>query len=353
MKIALLTIWHEKNYGAEMQAYATIKILQLLGHNVELIDFRLSDTRVNTFKGIVIGLLGSLTLETCKFRRFWSKYIPKTRRYRSKRDLMTNPPHADIYMIGSDQVWNPDITGDAAIIFFLPFGSKSIKRIAYAPSFGTNNWLASADLTKQVKDLLSSFAHVSCREETGVNILRQVFNIRAQPVLDPTLLHLNYEELIGPVHKKNILSYYPLSDFVELETCSKEIAAKMGLKFRNINAKRYLIKRITWNRASIEDWIRNIAESAFVVTPSFHGVAFSLIYHVPFIVIKQPNIQNRSSRITDLLSILGLENRFFNSTQEALLSEVWMDPIDFKKVDQRLHSLREKSIEYIKNSIMM
>ena len=98
MKIALLTIWHEKNYGAELQAYATIKVLQQLGHDVKMIDIRLSDMGKPSLGGRISLLVESISPNHRKFEYFWKSYIPTTQRYTSIEELQANPPEADIYI---------------------------------------------------------------------------------------------------------------------------------------------------------------------------------------------------------------------------------------------------------------
>ena len=136
MKVALLTIWHEKNFGAELQAYATIKILQQLGHDPKMIDIRLSDISQTNIKGKIGNFISNFGPSQRKFEQFWKKYTPVTQRYRNLKELQNNPPAADVYMVGSDQVWNPDIVKGFTNVFFLNFGSDIIKRVYYASSFG-------------------------------------------------------------------------------------------------------------------------------------------------------------------------------------------------------------------------
>lgn len=127
MKIALLTIWHECNYGAELQAYATVKILQNLGHKVEMIDIRLSDCRKGNINQKIFNIVCGITPGYRKFINFWKKYIPVTRRYNSIDKLQKRPPVADVYLVGSDQVWNPELTKEFSLLYFLNFGDNNIK----------------------------------------------------------------------------------------------------------------------------------------------------------------------------------------------------------------------------------
>ena len=349
MKISLLTIWHEKNYGAEMQAYATVKILQQLGHDVKMIDFRLSDSRPKTLKLWVIKCISSFSRESYKFNQFWKSHIPTTQRYSSIKKLKENPPQADMYLVGSDQVWNPGITKIAAPIYFLDFGDKSILRMSYASSFGVSEFDSNPQLLGLIEDNLKKFKAISCRESTGVEFLENRFNLKATNVLDPTLLFDGYPELIGNHEQKQTLVYYPLSPFLELEEFCKENAKKLGLEYLNTNNKKFLIRNIVWNRQGIEEWIRNIAEASLVVTPSFHGLAFSLIYRRQFIIIA--NGTKVSTRITSILAKLGLSDRYFTNVEDAKASNIWESIIDYSIIDKKLSEMRKNSITYLHDSL--
>lgn len=351
MKIALLTIWKEKNYGAEMQAYATIKALKQMGHSVVMINYLLGELEHPTVKQRIIRFISSFCRDTKKFNRFWKKYIPTTCHYHTFSELKNNPPQADYYIVGSDQVWNPEITKDKAATYFLDFGNEHTKRISYASSFGEKEWNAPEELTAIAKKRLQSFSAVSCREADGVNILQNTFNIDAVNVVDPTLLHDRYPELTGPIIQRKTLAFYPLSPFPELESFCKELADNLGLEYNNINKKKYLVRRIVWDRPSIEEWVKSIAEADLVVTPSFHGLAFSLIYQRQFIIIQNPDGKGKSSRITNLLASLGLSNRFFTSIEEANRARVWEQPIDYSIVQPKLKQLRDYSLDFLKHSI--
>ena len=190
---------------------------------------------------------------------------------------------------------------------------------------------------------------ISTREKSGVKILKDVFGIDAINVLDPTLLHKGYDELTGEIKEKNTLAFYPLSGFPELEQYCKKLAAELGLDFVNINKMEYLIRRVVWNRPGVEEWVRSIAEARFVVTPSFHGLAFSLIYHKPFVVIQNHNGGPVKTRIMSLLEQLGLEDRFFTSIEDFKKSDILQKPVDYEAVDRKLAELREVSYNFLRN----
>lgn len=348
MKIGLLTIWREKNFGAEMQAYATIKALQNLGHDVEMIDFRLSDIAHPTIKQRIIKILTYITKEDFKFRKFWKNHIPKGYHYKKPEELKCNPPKVDLLLVGSDQVWNPSITKEKALTYFLDFGETGVRKASYASSFGESEWLQSKQMTENVAELLGRFSLLSCRETSGVEILKNTFRQDASTVLDPTLLHTEYPELTGKLQNRRTLVFYPLSPFPELETFCKETAAKLGLDYVDANHKNYLIRKIVWDRPGVEEWVRTIAEAELVITPSFHGLAFSLIYHRQFVIVLSPEGKKRSTRLTSLLVQLGLEDRLFTSVEDVVKSNVLSRKINYEDVDKKLTELRSQSYNYLK-----
>jgi len=351
MKIALLTIWHEKNYGAELQAYATIKILQNLGYDVNMINIRLSDMYPVNFKNLIVRTIEQLSPNNKKFEKFWRENIPVTIRYRSVKEIQDNPPQADIYIVGSDQVWNPIITNKFSKLFFLNFGSEKTKRISIASSFGQEDW-PYIELIPEIKKLLSRFQHVSCREDSGLNILSKTFGIQSAQILDPTLLIDSYTPLFdnSPIKKENKLVYYPLSDHDnELHDLAIKVALEKGLTPFNINRYKKILNKIVWNRPSVSQWLTQIAGADFVITRSFHGIAFSIIFNKQFAVLKGHN--NRTTRLTSLLKLLNLEQRIFENAIDAQYSILQLDPIDYNIVNMRLNELRKQSIKTIKSMI--
>ncbi len=345
MKISLLTIWRVKNYGAELQAYATIKALQDLGHEVEIVDFRLGDLDRSVVKRME-RVVFYLCRGNYKLLRFWNRYFPASRRYRSVDELRKNPPKADVYVVGSDQVWNDDITKEAAGLFFLDFLEEGVRKVSYASSFGNSQ--VSEKIERLVSERLSEFSAVSCRELLGVEYLRDCYGIDAMNVIDPTLLIDDYSELTGVIEEKRVLAYYPLSEYPELETFSRTLGDEMGLEHRVVNWKKYVCG-VVWDRASVEEWVKTIAESSIVVTQSFHGMVFSLLYKRQFIVVVQD--ERRAGRVLGLLEQLGLLDRCFMSVEDAKASRVWGKEIDYSVVDDKLGRLREDSFKFLREAL--
>lgn len=346
MKIALMTIWHVKNYGAELQTYATVKTLQEMGHDVCVIDYRLFERPKRTsLIGCILDFAHDLAPENIKFENFWRKHIPSTKHYTYYDELKRDVPDADLYLVGSDQVWNPEITQEKVLAYFLDFVPAGRFMASYAPSFGTDKWNGTDELTQKVQERLSEYKGVSCRERQGIDILKVQFGITALQVLDPSLLRTSYTELTGKICIKSTLAYYQLRESPILSSFAQRMAAKMGLEYINVNKKTKLTSSFPWNRRSPQQWIKTIAESSFVITHSFHGLAMSLVHHRPFMVVCENG--GRISRIASLLNIVGLEDRLFTSIETAEASEIWQKEIDWNKVNSLLQAQRDMSMKYL------
>lgn len=348
MKIALLTIWREKNYGAVLQAFATIKVLQELGHTVEILDINLGENAKHSFLGRVANIIECFSPSCRKFESFWNNYFPQTVKYASLSEIKTNPPQADIYLVGSDQVWNPDITKSLYSIYFLDFGTDYIKRVSYASSFGVSEWNHS-ELTEKISQLFQRFNHVSCREKSGVEILRKTFGIKAENVIDPTLLFGKFDSFVNPKQGKRNIVCYPLGDDQELQKCALNLAEKLGMDFVDAFNGKKLFGRIIWNRNSIEEWVSTIANADFVITRSFHGMLFSIMFEKNFVVLA--NQKGRSARLTDFLETIGLKERFFNSVAEIDKSDILSLPIDYSLIIPKIRALRNQSLSIL-NSML-
>lgn len=342
MKIALLTIWHIGNYGAEMQTYATVKALKLLGHEVRVIDYRLheSDEKAHYIK----SLIRNVSPASIKFNRFWRKHIPSTRHIVHSEDLWESVNDCDAFLVGSDQVWNPEITKEKSLDYFLSFVPSGKRRLSYASSIGLSQWAFDSSLTMAIKNELEKFDGISCRERDGIKILNETFKVTAEHVLDPTMLFDGYQELIGQTTSKNTLVYYPLFGGDEMEVFSKELSTLLGLDYLNNNPTSTWLRGRVWNRLSTTAWVRNIAESKFVVTQSFHGTVFSILYKKPFFTVYNGK---KVSRISNLLEELGIQDRLFPSVESARIAKPWEKPIDYNKVYRELSRMRKRSWNYL------
>ena len=345
-KVALITFHRALNYGAALQTYATCKILRDMGYEVELIDVRIAE-RQNLIRRI------ATLLKKWRFARFRKRYYPKqTVRYHTMTEIRNNPPRADYYMVGSDQTWNPLITGEMAEAFFLDFGKQEIPRIAFSVSFGNDEWpLSDMRVTTCLSKCVERFEAVSVRERSGLRICGDVFHREAVNTLDPTLLNVGYGELSGPLRPQgNIVSYRiaPDDGYYRFAARLREKTGKPLLllgALKPVKGHRYVYPQ------RIERWVRAIAEADLVITDSFHGMVFSILYERPFVVfIGNPK---RIGRIRTLLQHLGLENRLWTESEYDLeqIIELGNTPIDYSRVKAKLQSLRSASLLFLQDSL--
>ena len=349
MKIALITYHRALNYGAVLQTYATCEILKQMGHDVQLIDIRMH--QYHSFYRRLISYVND-NIKRYKFYRFRKLYYPQlTRKYRSIEQLRKDPPLADLYMVGSDQVFNTKISGKLAAAFFLDFGPKKIRRIAFSSSFGEEAWYPISTLSKDyVKELFNNFECVTIREESGCRICKEYFGVDAYQTLDPTLLLYDFSRFVkSNVVNSTIVSYCFGYDGL-LDKKIKNIAKNENLKVRHLyKSLRYTLPFFQ-SHASVEQWVTSISCAKYVVTDSFHGLVFCLLNHKQFVALLNDNL--RTTRIVNILSLVGLKSRLlpFNSSISDIVS-VLHDEIDYVVVDKRIEDLRNESKDIFNSNI--
>ncbi len=338
MKIAILTFSRAFSTGALLQCYALATFLQREGHTVKLLR---SDLKVeNNWK----YFLNSIT-RCANFRNFRKQFLPP---YANKDESF------DLYIVGSDQVWNPDIPVKP-LDYFFSFLPSMAKRISYAASFGMENWDYNDNFTQQVKSCIQRFSHITVREDSAIKICNDLFECHADLVVDPTLLLEDFENLYAPSLINNgTLFYYRVSHKDNWGSLVDEIADEL-----NLEVSQYLPrKRVSFLPAmhglnmiypSIQEWLGAIRVSSFVLTDSFHTVVFAILNRKPFIVL--PSVKSRMGRIISLLSQLGLFDRYFPTVEMARQTRSWNKNIDYNSVFSLLNRMREHSINILKKSL--
>jgi len=343
MKIGLLTYHHSVNYGAILQSYATAKTLKDLGHEVEFINIHQSER---------LGpIWWAYIFRTMSVHRFIEKYYPQeTQHIASIDQLKAMSLEYDCLVVGSDQTWNPLISKDWYEAYFLNFGGGDVKRISYASSFGFSEWPAEINsLKKTILDCLSRFNAISIRETSGVQLLKKEFCIEAQIVVDPTMLLTSYNDITGPITSNNKFYCYILNRTAEQLDFARKLGKEIGKKPVFLNNIMPVSGFTYMYPPSVKKWIQCIGGAECMVTDSFHGVVFSILYNRNFIVLT-PNTK-QVARLYDLMKILGLEDRFFTNPQMAWESKVWQKNVDWDAVNKKIKYLRNKSLDFLKNNL--
>lgn len=345
MKVSIITYHDEDNYGATLQAYATYRAVKELGHTPEIINLHMRHKDSLPSKIL-------FALKRHRFNSFRKKNMPnKTRLYTSVEQLKKNPPESDVYLVGSDQTWNPTISKEYALAYFLDFGKEEQKRVSYASSFGTSTWVDSEVAKKEnVKNLLSRFSSLLVREDRAVVICKNEFGLEAKQVVDPVLLFPSYPELTGKIKQTNNIIVYKILNDPEFYNRAVELGHHLGCDVRSIGSMRRPKGIESAYPERIEKWISNIASAKYVFTDSFHGTVLSLLYHRQFVVYVGD--KRKMSRITSLLGMLGLSNRILSSKDSLnAFADKLTTLIDYEQVDAVLANQRRLSMELLYNAL--
>lgn len=343
MKIGLITYHYSQNYGAVMQAYATCRVLKELGHEVEIINIRQKEKR--KLRHIVFIPKYKL------FDAFMNKYYPsQTSLIHDMDDLKKRQFDYDCLLVGSDQVWNPMISGDKCLAYFLDFGNKKMKRLSYASSFGISLWPKEKNyLLQDICKALHSFNNISVRENTGKTLLKTLFKVDSQVVVDPTMLHTDYNEIISDIDETEDIVCYLLNRTKEQLNASRFIGNKLEKTPKLITSVYPILGFNYIYPPSIEKWIEYIGGANLVITDSFHGVVFSLLYKRNFIVFAVNNGKN--SRLLDLLKMVGLEKRYFTSLEALKSTDIYKHNIDYSKIIPLIEYQRSQSLDFLKQNL--
>lgn len=379
-RIGIVTIVKVNNYGAELQAYATQRKLNLMGYDAELIDYlyyrnpgHIAEAesrpfypyplknRVKELGLKLIDAIGRIRKTDAQKRRegnfdkFHSQHNRfSATRYRRHSELFGNPPDYDAYCVGSDQVWNPRCYTNLDA-YFLNFAPAGKLRFSYASSFGVKNVPDSARET--YARLLTQMDHISVRESSGVDLVRRLTGKEAELVADPTLL-LNRDEwmeVAEPVEglPERYVLVYELRALPYLMEVARQIAGHRGIK----------IVRICKDARSAvggDDNVINITEAGpshfvylfdraeCVVTNSFHGTAFSVNFHRELFCVLSATATN-NGRQESLLARVGLTDRIIYDEQPRDPNQ--MPTTDYAAAEQKLSDLREESVRYIKRAL--
>lgn len=345
MRIALITYHYSNNKGAFMQTYALCRYLRDLGHELKIIDIRLKEYTpwyTKFVKDIIVGF---------RLKREMKLYYPPlTRRYNDLKELQNNPPVADCYIVGSDQVWNPNISKELMLAYYLDFGDSKTIRISYASSFGLSKWVISDNkINSRISELLNSFKALSVREQQGRDLCNHVFGLEPQIVLDPTFLNTNYHEIYKPIKIRKEIVCYKINKTKDFWENALSVGKSLGLPLTLLN---YNYPKRGFNYCfppSLKTWLKRIEEAEFVLTDSFHGIALSIINRKQFVAILNHN--DRDSRLINLMETMGLQDRLFSSLSEMLKSESWKDRIDYTKLEPVINKQIELSRLFIKNAL--
>lgn len=391
MRIGIITCWNSTdNYGQQMQVFALQQYLRLLGHDAFLIKYSPLQytSKYSLYKGKIKlfiksilkmlfpvfrkrdqGLWNAEYMQVLqeknkrrRFSEFRDKYLHSTDKvYTTLKELQKNPPVADAYITGSDQVWHDSLYYQGAAGYFLNFGSKNVRRISYAASIGRE---ISEKEIPLFKKNLSYLDKISVREKSALKECKKVGADNVKVVIDPTfLLPIDgYDKILCAENKsfseKPYLFMYILNvgttedtgwpliePYIEGKKWEVKIVASSGYL-----PAQELIPNHNNIYATIPEWLALIKNSRCVVTSSFHGVVFSILNHKPFMaILLKGQLSAANNRITNLLSQLNLSERILE--ENLSLKEQIERPIDWDEVDKRIELLRISGIEFLREAL--
>lgn len=385
MQIGIITYWSsDDNYGQQLQCYALQRFLRDKKHNAFLIKYKPTaeqKSKWDKLKGISIGklldklsspkrkeiainkLLGNENKELNKarmFEKFRNDHLNTTEiEYHSIEELRQNPPEAEVYICGSDQVWNNSLHSKNTAGWYLDFGNPSIRRISYAASIGRN---IEKGEQSTFKTYLNHLNAISVRESSAQALCQSLGFSNVEVVGDPTLLLSanHYLSLCKDIPKQEhpYLFMYMLNISTPEEIGWDKVSAYLqarSLDLKTVCSSGYLPARelIPDNRnilASIPEWIALIRDARYVITTSFHGMMFCILLHKPFLVMKLTNQYAKgNNRMTSLLATLGIEERIHNSSLP--FDRQMENEINWTEVEKKLAALRNNSIKFIERNI--
>ena len=373
MRIGILTLPLHTNYGGILQAYALQTVLERMGHEVVVFDTPnkcplppFKDIPKCFLKRIVKKLLGRnqkifyeyyqnnkvIPVVSQNTQRFINAYIHR-KEIRDFKELVEDS--YDAIVVGSDQIWRPIyfVPGwrrQSIENAFLSFTSKwKIKRLSYAASFGTKEWEYTNEQTLKCKSLLQVFDAISVRENDGVTLCKEYFDIDPVHVLDPTMLlneadySIFFQKGNTPMSKGTLLNY--ILDVNEnkktlirdVANLKKMIAFSVNNSYENDETKP-LNERI---KPSVEIWLRGFYDAEFVITDSFHACVFSILFKKQFVVVG--NKERGLSRIESLLKCFGIGNRIVEDSAQVMRLPL----INYDMVYAKLENYRKKSLDFL------
>ena len=351
-KIAKLTFHNTTNYGAILQTYALQKKIESMGLETEVINYeckavedryRIKDIRQSkSIKEIIKAVMGNKDKKKLldKFQAFAKKYIKISSKKYAKSNIKECNSIYNRIIVGSDQVWNLNLSGND-FTYFLDFVDDNNKKCSYAASFGTSNIMNQN--SEKLKQLLNEFKYINIREKQGYDIINSLLGRKANIVLDPTLL-LDYKDwkkiipnIDKKVRKKFVLLYIiaPNKDIIRF---AKKIAKSKKCEVIYINHSLKKIQGVKNLRGvGPEDFLWYINNAECIITTSFHGVAFSINFNKTFYFALSKEKNNFNSRIESLVEKLELQDRNIELYNNAV------EEIHYDKINEILEKEKEQS----------
>lgn len=377
MNVGILTFHFSDNYGAALQAYALRRWLTEQGHRASFIDYRpahiehggrlslpTSPARLKANLKVVYLAASAFVHrhfgnqdQRDKFARFRAQALglPGDRAATDNGASLASAQAFDLIVAGSDQIWSPSQHFGFDPNYFLDFAKTfPARKIAYAASFGRDR--VSPGEAAQLPPLLHNFDAISVREASGVALVEQITGHRAANVPDPTLLLSDYSELTDaatPARADPYIFCYGLRSPDNIRQTADLLATALGcpvLSPHNPHRRWAEIGRTV--HPDPGEWVALVKNARFVVTNSFHGTVFSLLFRKPFIVAGLTGDKAAANaRALHLLRSVGLEHRFAPAFSASNVQSLTAQEIDWDAVDARLAHLRQAGKRFLSSQL--
>lgn len=363
-KIGIVTYYYDSiNYGGVLQAYALTQKIDSLGYNVEQICYKKeNDDKVSNKKYLYLikKFIKKIIILWC--------YLKMSRRYNRFKKFRDEIPHSmnvytdnnientikdyDIFVTGSDQVWNLTWFCPA---FFLEFVSKNKKKLSYAASLG--RMVLAEEEKNFFKKVLVNYSAISVREKDAVELLKNQTSLKIEHVLDPTLL-LKKEEWDKISNEYTIEKPYLFCYFIGEDRVIRKLAKKYAKKYNlklvvlphpaGFNFTDINFGDIKTFDAGPKEFISLIKNADYIMTDSFHACVFSTIYQKEFFAFQRNGKKEMSSRIYSLLNLFEAENHFCDMENKLNIKYIEnLERIDYTKDKNKFDKIYKKSIDYL------
>ena len=347
--VGIYGVWYGCNYGSIATYYGLNRVIESLGYSVLMIDK----------PDLGIGI--DKEMEDTHSRRFGKEHYHISERYHLGELEQLNQ-QCDIFVLGSDQVWNYGISKHFGKSNYLDFVGEEHKKIAYAASFGHGTDFTPEKEREEIGKLLRRFAAISIRESRGVALARENYHVRATHVVDPVFLADKsiYEELAEKSNFREEAPYictYILDPTADIREALLHISEKKGLRLINIldgvpwifgrNKEKLGLEAIP--NVEVEDWLYLIKNSELVITDSCHGMAIAALFEKTVIPIA--NRQRGYSRFESLVEMLGIPERLIKHPRDIIDNPICLEPMNVEFISLLLESNRISSREWLQTAL--
>lgn len=375
--VGIITTFRQSNWGSVLQAYALQRVISQLGFDVELIDYKYPNQfhwergcdwgkepsktlgwYLRELKALILNLLGFRSAPKMKvLNDFIEKNIKVSRLFNNHADLHSNPPKYDVYVTGSDQVWNPNtMLGDLS--YMLDFAPEGSYKISYASSFSCLS--IPEPLKANYQKYLSLYTALSVRENNGKKVIKELIDIDVDVVVDPTLLLTGEEWSVlaksaktSKLPEKYILCYmlsYTYDADEPMATLLQKVQEKyqmpvIALRTMPKSFHGYEFKLPRSYNKGVPEFLYLIKNASIVVSSSFHGTAFSLNFGKPIIALAADNEDDR------VYSLMKNINLLSNYVDKDTISKSDLVPFYDCGIEENLKVLREQSMNYLKQAL--